>query len=45
MTNMAGTSAAIITRTVVSRSRSRLERSTSSAESARISSTLPSSEA
>ncbi len=45
ITNIAGTSAAIITRAVVSRSRRRRERSTTKADSARIRSTLPSSEA
>ena len=45
ITNIAGTSAAIITRTVVSRSRSDRERSTTNADSETISSTLPSSEA
>ena len=44
ITNIAGTSAASITRAVVSRSRRRRARSTTNADSARISSTLPSSE-
>ncbi len=45
ITNIVGTSAAISTRTVVSRSRSRRERSTMNADSARISRILPISEA
>ena len=45
MTNIVGTSAAISTRTVVSRSRRLRARSTMKADSDRISSTLPSSEA
>ena len=45
ITNIAGISAASITRAVVSRSRSARERSTSRAARATISSTLPSSEA
>ena len=45
ITNIAGTSAASITRTVVSRSRSRRDRSTTNADSERIKNTLPSSDA